>query len=502
MKPNQLPTRDDVEAAYQQGKEAIFALFEGQAKIIRDLESRLQALEDQLGKNSSNSSKPPSSDGLNKPAPKSRREKSGKPSGGQKGHKGHRLEPVEKPDHIELHPIVQCAHCQANLAEVAASKIEKRQVFDLPLVRLEVTEHQGEVKTCPHCGTANVAAFPEGVNQPTQYGPRVRSQMVYLNVGHFIPLERAAEILSEICQQKISDGTICAAVVDMAEIVAPINDQVKTYLIETEEPVHFDETGARVNGKLEWLHSASTQQATYYAIHPKRGSDAIDAIDILPQRKGWNIHDALPSYLKYSEAKHGLCNAHLVRELVFLIERHDQEWASGFLELLLDMKAKVERAKELGQTAFSRQQLTIIEQCYDFAIAWGEYDNPPPVRAANERGRLKQSKARNLLNRLIVHKDKVLAFVYDFAVPFDNNLAERDIRMVKVQQKVSGCFRSADGADIFCQVRSYLSTARKNGQRVLDVLYQAFTGAPYIPVSLFQWRPSNGGASVITAKRE
>ncbi len=225
----------------------------------------------------------------------------------------------------------------------------------------------------------------------------------------------------------------------------------------------------------------STQQATYYAIHPKRGSDAIDAVGILPKREGWSIHDAWLPYLKYPDAKHGLCNAHLVRELVFLIERHGQEWASGFLDLLLDMKQKVERAKELGQTALSRQQLTIFEQCYDFAVAWGEFDNPPPVREPNQRGRLKQSPARNLLDRLLAHKDKVLAFIYDFAVPFDNNLAERDIRMVKVQQKVSGGFRSDEGANVFCQVRSYISTARKNGQRVLDMLVQAFTSTLYTP---------------------
>jgi len=481
MNPDVLPSREDIRNAFQQGEEAVLAVFDTLTAIIRELTAKNQALEDQIGKNSRNSSKRPSSDGLNKPAPKSRREKSGKQSGGQKGHAGHRLEPVEKPDYVEPHSVVQCVHCQADLSNVAVSKVEKRQVFDLPPIRLEVTEHQGEVKACPHCGTVNTAAFPEGVKRPTQYGPRARAYMVYLNVYHFIPLERTAEILSEMCGQTISDGTVCATAVDMAEIVAPVNERLKTYLIETEDPVHFDETGARVNGKLEWLHSASTQQATYYTIHPKRGSEAINAIDILPQRQGWNIQDALPSYLKYLDAKHGLCNAHLVRELVFLIERHDQEWATGFLELLLDIKAKVERAKELGQTALERQQLTIFEQCYDFVVAWGECDNPPPMRAPNERGRLKQSKARNLLDRLLAHKDKVLAFAYDFAVPFDNNLAERDIRMVKVQQKVSGCFRSAEGANVFCLVRSYISTARKNGQRVLDVLGQAFRGSPYAP---------------------
>jgi len=481
MKPSLLATREEIHAAYQQAEEAVVALFEGQAKLIRELETRLQALEDQIAKNSQNSSKPPSSDGLNKPAPKSRREPSGKPSGGQKGHVGYRLEPVDKPEHIEVHPLVQCVHCQADLASVEVSKVEKRQVFDLPEVHLEVTEHQGEIKTCPLCGQVNRAEFPGDVTQPTQYGPRVRAQMVYFSLYHFIPLCRTAEILSELYQQPIAEGTVVAAAAQVAETVAPVNEEVKTYLLETEIPVHFDETGARVNGKLEWLHSVSTPQATYYAIHPKRGSEAMDAIGILPKRSGWSIHDAWLPYLSYPAAKHSLCNAHLVRELVFLIERHSQEWAKDFLDLLLEMKQKVESAKEQGQAALSKQQVTIFEQCYDWIVESGVGDNPPPLRAPTQRGRLKQSPARNLLDRLLSHKDKVLAFIYDLSVPFDNNLAERDIRMVKVQQKVSGGFRTADGATVFCQVRSYISTARKNGQHVLDVLYQALRGTPYVP---------------------
>src|SRR5579859_1756670 len=214
MKASLLATREEIHAAYVQGEAAVQALFEEQTKIIRDLEARNQALEDRLAKNSRNSSKPPSSDGLNKPAPKSRREPSGKRSGGQEGHIGHRLERIEKPDHTEIHAVVQCAHCQANLSEVAVSNVEKRQVFDLPPVRLEVTEHQGEIKTCPHCGRVNAAVFPEGVAQPTQYGPRVRAYMVYLTVYHFIPLERTAEIISEICGQNISDGTVCATAME------------------------------------------------------------------------------------------------------------------------------------------------------------------------------------------------------------------------------------------------------------------------------------------------
>ena len=268
MKPSPLPTREEIHAAYQEGEEAVWKLFAVQVKIIRDLEAKNQALENQIAKNSRNSSKPPSSDGLNKPAPKSRREKSGKPSGGQKGHEGHRLEPVDKPDHIEVHPVVQCAHCQANLASVEVNKIEKRQVFDLPEIKLEVTEHQAEVKTCPVCGQLNRGEFPADVTQPTQYGPQIRAQMVLLNVYHFIPLSRTAEIISELYQQGISDGTVYAAAVELAEQVAPVTEQLKDHLVETEDPVHFDETGARVNGTLEWLHSASTEHATYYASIP------------------------------------------------------------------------------------------------------------------------------------------------------------------------------------------------------------------------------------------
>lgn len=389
MKPNALPTPEEIEVACEQGKQAVMALFDRQAELIRALEARIQALEDQIVKNSQNSSKPPSSDGLNKPAPKSRREISGKPSGGQRGHVGHRLEPVDKPQHTKMHPVAQCAYCQADLAGVEASRVEKRQVFDLPEVKLEVTEHQAEVKTCSVCGQLNRGEFPVDVTQPTQYGPRVRAQMVLLNVYHFIPLERTAEIISELYQQDISDGTVFAAAVDVAEQVAPFNEQIKDHLVETQDPVHFDETGARVNGTLEWLHSASTEQATYYAIHAKRGSEAMDAIAILPGRTGWCIHDAWQPYLKYVDAKHGLCNAHLVRDLVFLIERYSQKWAKDFLALLLNMKDKVDTAKSQGQVSLSALQLAAFETVYDLLVARGERANPPPVRQTGQRGRLK-----------------------------------------------------------------------------------------------------------------
>jgi transposase len=327
----------------------------------------------------------------------------------------------------------------------------------------------------------NRAAFPADVTQPTQYGPRIRAQMVYFNAYHFIPLERTAEIINDLYQQPVSDGTVVGAAVAVAEQVTSVNEQGGTYLTLTDESVHFDETGTRVNGHLEWLHVASTERVTYYVIHPKRGGEAIESIGILPKRTGWSVHDAFAPYFNYETTKHALCNGHLVRELVFLIEQRAQQWACRLLELLLTIQRTVDRAKSQGQNALPAFQLAAFEQDYDEIVGAADKAHPPPVRVANQRGRLKQSPERNLLDRLILHKDEILAFAYDFSVPFDNNLAERDIRMVKVQQKVSGGFRSTDGANVFCQVRSYISTARKNGQRILDVLALAFQGTPYRP---------------------
>ena len=481
MKPSLLPTSKEIHAAYAQGETAVKMLFATQAILIRTLEARITGLEDRLAKTSLNSSKPPSSDGLNKPQPKSLRQRSGKKSGGQPGHEGHRLEPVDDPKFIEVYPVQECYECHADLTAVAVHQVEKRQVFDLPIVKLEVTEHQGEVKVCPVCGKVMRADFPADVSQPTQYGARFRAQMVFFNSYHFIPLERTAEMMGELYGQPISDGTVVIATQEVAERVAPINERIRIYLVATTTPVHLDETGARVKSKLAWLHTASTPQATYYKYHAKRGSEAIDAIDILPERTGWSIHDAFQSYLTYTNAKHGLCNAHLVRELVFLKENHQQEWAGDLLDLLLSMKKATDIAKADGHEALSLFQLTAFEQAYGWIVEAGVEAHPPPVRQPNQKGRVKQSLERNLLDRLINHKDKVLAFIHDLKVPFDNNLAERDIRMVKVQQKVSGSFRSTNGANIFCQIRGYISTARKNGQGILDVLYQAFRGKPYAP---------------------
>ena len=487
MSEPQLPKPDEVRAAYYEGEEAVVKLFMGLVASYQGLEARIQELEARLNKDSHNSSKPPTSDGLKKGRKHGLRHKSGKKSGGQEGHEGHRLEAVADPKHIVVHGVTRCQKCQVSLEGVKVEKYAKRQVFDLPeAVELEVTEHQAEVKHCPQCGEVTQGEFPEEVSQETQYGPRVRAQMVYFNNYQLVPLERTAEIIADLYHQEVSEGAVLAAVKEVARQVVPVNEKIKAHLIQTEEAVHFDESGMREGG-LKWLHSASTTLLTFFAIHAKRGQLAMDAIGILTKRTGWCIHDYWKAYLTYLQAKHGLCNAHLLRELTYLVENYQQMWAEAMLKLLREIQKAVGAAKALGQAALSHEQLAYFQNRYDQIVAEGLLANPPPkptAEQARKRGRVKQTLPKNLLDRLRDHPDMVLAFMYDFQVPFDNNQAERDIRMAKLKEKISGCFRSEEGSKTFCQVRSYISTAHKNEQPILQALYLALIGSPFVPTFL------------------
>lgn len=303
-----------------------------------------------------------------------------------------------------------------------------------------------------------------------------------MNQNHHLPLERTQEILVDLYDHAPSEATIIAACQETEQQVAPVNRAVKEHLVETDEPVHCDETGLRVEGKLSWVHVASTEQATCLEVHAKWGQQALDAIGILPRRQGTVVHDGYSAYAQYPDVEHALCNAHHLRELVFVEEQHEQAWAGGMSERLVEVKEAVAGAKRRGQTALADRQLTDFEARYDQLIARGLQANPPPLDPPlKKRGRKKQSQAKNLLDRLQGHKREVLAFMYDFKVPFDNNLAERDLRMVKLKRKVSGCFRSQEGARTFCHLRSCISTARKNRQRVLQALEMALAGHPFYP---------------------
>ena len=493
MEPLRIPTEEEIRCVARQGEDAVVELFyeliNNWVGMLHQLEERVQILEDQLAKNSSNSGKPPSSDGMKKkPTKRGMRKPSGKKSGGQPGHEGHTLKAVTNPERREVHRVERCKHCRASLQQVEATRMEKRQVFDLPKVRLEVTEHQAEIKTCPQCRQENKAEFPFGVTQPVQYGPEIKAQAVYFNQYHHIPLERTCEILSELYDSPFSEGTLVETCEQVAEAIKPVDERVKEHLIQTEEVVHLDETGGRVDGKLRWIHVSSTTMVTHLEVHDKRGTLAHHAIGILPKRTGWVMRDGYRSYNQYPNAQHALCNAHHLRELLFIHERYQQPWADQMLKLLLEIKQAVEDAQLHQLAALSPSQITHFETRYDELIKLGLEANPPPSApdppVPRKRGRIKQSPAKNLLDHLQLRQPSMLAFMYDFKVPFDNNLAERDLRMVKLKQKVSGCFRTVQGAKAFCRIRSYISTARKNNLPVLDALRLAVCGAPFYPACL------------------
>jgi transposase len=480
MSAIRLPSEEEINAAYDEGKSAVILLFHS---TFLALAERIQKLEDQLAKNSRNSGKPPSSDGYDQPAPKSLRKRSRRRSGGQVGHKGETLKMVAKPDHFRVHRVEACAHCGRSMKRRKALREEKRQVFDVPPMKIEVTEHRAEVKDCACCGKETRAQFPSEVRMAVQYGTEIKSQMVYLNSEQHIPLERTCDLLEEWYGHRPSEGTIVSACAEAAEKVEPANEAVKEHLVEQEAVVNFDESGFMINGVLNWLHNASTPRLTWYAMHPKRGSVAMNDIGILPRLKGRAVHDDLAAYFLY-ELAHALCNAHHLRTLIFLLERYPQKWIEPLKDLLLKIKTKVDIAKENRQTSLSVRQRNLFHQAYAELIAQGLRANPPPnekSRKPGQRGRLKQTPARNLLLRLQEHKAFVLAFMDDFNVPFDNNQAERDLRMMKVKQKVSGGFRSIEGAQNFCQIRGYLSTTRKNGVKALAALRLAFDGSPFLP---------------------
>jgi len=445
-----------------------------EARIVQ-LETRIHELEDRLSKDSSNSSKPPSSDGL-KRKPKSLRKKSNKKPGGQQGRAGKGLTQVSNPDVIVTHTPSSCTGCGSDLKNVSGTTAEQRQVFDIPQPKINVTEHRVEEKKCPCCGERNRASFPENIKGPTQYGDRVRALVAYFSHQHFIPVDRVCEIFEDIFGVAISPGTCANVDEQLFANLEVFETGLKAHLLAA-QVLHFDETGMRCEKKLHWIHVAASQTATFYMMHAKRGQEAMDAADILPHFQGTAVHDHWFPYFAYSQVKHGLCNAHHLRELIFIYEQKKEDWAQRMHDLLIWANQEVEKHAECR--ALPAEILLKIEQTYGRILEEGfAYHVSLPSLPKGKRGKQKQREGKNLLDRLKEKRDCVLRFIYDFSVPFTNNQGERDIRMVKLKQKISGCFRTFHGGEILCRVRSYVSTARKQGWNIWDSLVDAIRGSP------------------------
>ncbi len=488
-------TRQEAEAIYEAGKETVVRVLLDMDRRIHALERRVQdltvrldaseqrvrQLEEQVAKDSHNSSKPPSSDGLAKPKPKSLRPPGDRPTGGQPGHPGHTLRMVDKPDHTVRHAVTRCTDCGRSLAHQAPERVDRRQVFDLPEPKLEVTEHQAEVKTCA-CGCVNRAAFPPEAAAPVQYGPRVKSVAVYLGEYQLLPFDRLAEIMRDLFAcESFSEGTLANFKTDCSRRLEPVEAAIRALATQS-EVAGFDETGVRAVGSLHWLHTVSTPFLTWYYAHKRRGRKAMDAAGILPGYRGCAVHDFWESYLAY-DCGHAFCNGHLLRELIFLWEEQNQKWAQSMIDHLLGIKEAVDTARAAGQSALPDADLDRFLTRYERIVEAGYTQNPvaAPSPGPKRRGRRKQSKARNLLDRLRDHPDGILAFMRDFSIPFDNNLSERDLRMMKLRLKISGTFRNFGALVDFCRIRGYVSTARKNGLNALDALRRVFLGNPFVP---------------------
>jgi transposase len=466
----------------QEGIAAVLALVNLLLLRVRDLEASLrswrekaQKLEEQvqelkgrLAQNSQNSHRPPSRDPPDKPRPKSLRKESTRKPGGQPGHPGRTLQKVKDPDHTEVHRLCICPNCRGRaVGAEPAIDYEARQVFDLPKKLLEVTEHRAEIKCCPDCGESVKADFPEEVKAPVQYGPRFETLMVYCNQAQLIPYDRLSQMSEDIFGQPLSAGTVVTATTRLYDELEGF-EKTLGRLIGQAAVVHADETGARVGAKPHWLHVASTFDLTFYGISAGRGRKAVDRFGILGACREWLMHDCYPFYFGYDQCLHAICNQHILRELQFLWEVQKQAWAKKLSDLLL----RLHRCRK-ARGEFNERQFQRAHKQYLAIVAEGRRLHPPKAGA--------QSKAANLLDRLEDLDQSILAFLWDERVPFTNNLAEQDIRMMKVRQKISGCFRTFKGAQIFCRIRSDISTCRKQGVNVWQGLQMAVNGKAFIP---------------------
>jgi len=473
----QLAQRDELIEQQQARLSEQNAVIQHHEEQMSSLSEQLKALRDRLAKDSHNSHLPPSADRFVR-KPKSLRQKSEKKAGGQPGHPGSSLPFSSTPDEIIELQVDHCEACQHDLHAVAACGRERRQVVELPLPRVLVREYRAEQKQCPHCQQITRAAFPAGVQAPIQYGPNVGAAAVYLVEQQLLPLARTSEVMSDLLGVQMSEGNVCDLITRCARQLVTVEQQIKEALKEA-AIIHQDETGLNVAGKRHWMHVTCTPTLTHYHVDASRGQTTLEAIGILPQFTGISVHDGWGSYFLY-DCEHAACIVHLLRDLVFLAEQGIQ-WAADLKTLLLDMKEATDQAREQGKRWLDPLEVVDWEAQFLRLLDDGDRAFPRATAPPGKRGRCKQSDARNLLDRLRKQQKAVLTFLEDLRVDFDNNLAERDLRMVKVQQKVSGCFRSEAFAHAFARIRGYVSTLRKQGLPVLSSLQATLGGHPVLP---------------------
>ena len=443
-------------------------------ELILQLWHRLEDLEALVIKDSSNSSKPPSSDGFKRKT-KSRRRSGKAHPGGQKGHTGSTLKRMPEPDEIQLHkPPDRCDACggQLDLAQAVVHS-DGRQVIDLPPACAKVIEHRLQSVRC-NCGKIHTGSYPDAVTQVVQYGASIKAAVVYLTQYQHVPMKRCTQLMKDLFGVVMSPASVHAAIAHMHATVAPDVDALAESMLQA--PVlHFDETGMRIGKKLHWMHSVSTASEVVYQVHAQRGYHAIQAFNVLPRYNGIAVHDGWPSYYRFN-ATHALCNAHHLRELEFVFDSTQQQWARDMMALLLE----INRTVDASPTAMlPPATVADYRTRYNAIVRQGQKQNPEQLTDTtrdHKKGGIKQSVPFNLLRRLEKYADDVLRFMSNAFVPFTNNLAERDIRMPKLKQKVSGCYRTLKGAQAYCCIRSYLATLQKQSKDVMKALIAAIAG--------------------------
>jgi len=456
------------------GDHEIAAFISSLLDHIHQQNLRIQELERQLGQNSQNSSKPPSSDGLRKA---NNLRQSGGKKGAPKGHTGHTLKFIDQADEIIVHSLSTCSHCTASLVNVESLAYEKRQVFDLPPPSIYVTEHRAEKKCCPYCYMSQCATFPIGVRAPVQYGEGFAAWTAYFNIYQLLPLERIGQLFADLTGYRPSEATLLSQVEKMADALGPVVQTIRQRLLNS--PVmHADETGVRVDGKAYWIHTACNAQWTLLSAHASRGSKGMDDMGILPDYSGHLVHDCYRSYFKDSYTfRHVLCNAHLLRDCQEIEEYDKHKWPTEMKELLQKSWKMTREARAINRS-LEEPLIQEIEQRYDDILMRGrtEWMRDAVPDKTGPRGRKSKSKAANLAQRFLDYKVAIIGFLRDDRIPFDNNQAERDIRMVKVKAKISGSFRTQYGAEQFTRIRSFISTLRKQGLPILHSLSSVLRG--------------------------